>query len=108
MLRAEIKSLPIAYLELLRLSNGGEVALKVSPFNLCLDTAEAALDFWKSGTSTLEGVFVFGGNGGGELLAFDMRKPGNPPIISFDPIDPEGSIEHVASSLEDLMSLIEV
>ena len=103
-LRLKINNLPSTYFELLRLGNGGEVALKVSPFNLCLDSAESALDYWKSGTYTMKGVFVFGGN---ELLAFDMRELGKLPIISFDPIDPEGSIEHVAPSWDDFMSLIE-
>jgi hypothetical protein len=104
---SEVKGLPSAYVELLRLGNGGEVGLKVSPFNLCLDSVEAALGYWKSGTYTMKGVFIFGGNGGGELLAFDMRQSGVTPVISFDPIDPEGSIERVAPDFEQFMTFIE-
>jgi hypothetical protein len=105
-LKSQVKGLPSAYIDLLRLGNGGEVGLKVSPLNLCLDSAEAALGFWKSGTYTLRGVFVFGGNGGGEYLAFDMRKAGACPVISFDPIDPEGSIEQVAPDFGHFMTLV--
>ena len=106
-LRSEVMGLPAAYLELLSVGDGGEVGLKVSPFNLCLDSAESALSYWKSGKYTMKGVFVFGGNGGGELLAFDMREPGNISIISFDPIDPDGSVEKVAPNFENLMAQIE-
>ena len=106
-LQSKIEGLPSEYIELLRLGNGGEVGLKVSPFNFCLDTIESALNYWKSGTYTLNNIFVFGGNGGGELLAFDMRISGKLPIIAFDPIDPEGSIEQVAPSFEKFLSLVE-
>ena len=106
-LQSEVEGLPSEYIELLREGNGGEVGLKVNPFNLCLDSAEDALDYWRSGTYTMKGVFVFGGNGGGVLFAFDMRTPGVLPVISYDPIDPEGNIENVASSFDKLISLIE-
>ena len=98
--------LPSAYLALLSRGNGGEAGLSVSPFNLCIDTAESALDYWQSGTYTMTGVFVFGGNGGGELLAFDMRKSKPWAVISFDPIDPEGSVEMVANDFSSLLKLV--
>ena len=63
-LRATVDGLPESYLALLTRGNGGETSLVVPPFNFCLDSAEAALDYWRSGTYTLPGVFVFGGNGG--------------------------------------------
>lgn len=106
-LRSEVAGLPAAYLDLLSAGNGGEVGLKGGPLNLCLDSAESALSYWKSGTYTMKGVFVFGGNGGGELLAFDMRKPNSTAIIAFDPIDPEGSVEVVADNFNGLMALVE-
>ncbi len=75
-LSLKVGSLPNSYLELLGQGNGGEVGLKVSPFNFCLDTAESALDYWKSGTYTTNGVFVFGCDGGGSLCAFDLSTAG--------------------------------
>lgn len=105
-LKAEVGALPNSYLDTLRQGNGGEVSLTVDPFTLCLDPAEAALDYWRSGTYTISGVFVFGGNGGGSLLAFEMNTPGEWPVVSFDPIDPEGSITEVAPDFESLLGLV--
>lgn len=106
-LREAIPLLPASYIALLSRGNGGEAPLSVSPFNLCLYEAESALDYWLSGTYTLDGVFVFGGNGGLEALAFDMRGRQPWPVISFDPIDPEGSLAAVASDFSSLLDLVE-
>ena len=105
-LQVEVGSLPNPYLELLRLGNGGEVGLSVHPLLFCLDPVESALDYWRSGTYTMKGIFVFGSNGGGEYLAFDLRTPGKWPVVSFDPIDPEGSIRQVAADFESFLSLV--
>lgn len=99
-LNLKVGPLPASYLALLWRGNGGEVGLKVSPLMFCLDSAESALDYWQSGTYTASGVFVFGGNGGGSLLAFDLSVPGNWPVVCFDPIDPEGSLQVVAPDFE--------
>ncbi|OOG61878.1 hypothetical protein B0E46_14405 [Rhodanobacter sp. B04] len=101
-----IPALPGNYIDLLARGNGGEVELAISPYNFCLDSAEAALDYWASGTYTMKNVFVFGGNGSGSLLAFDMRAPEPWPVISFDPIDPEGSIENIATDFSSFLSLV--
>lgn len=105
-LRSAVPLLPPEYLALLSRGNGSETELSVFPFNLYLDSAEWALDYWHSGTYTMNGVFVFGGNGGGELLAFDMRQPAPWPVISFDPIDLDGSIELVASDFSSFLKLV--
>lgn len=89
------------------MGNGGEVGLCVDPLVFCLEPAESALGYWRSGTYTMEGVFVFGGNGGGDLLAFDLRIPGQWPVVCFDPIDPEGSVQRIAPSFEGLLALVE-
>lgn len=107
-LRDALPLLPPAYLALLSRGNGGEAGLSVSPFNLCIDSAESALDYWHSETYTMPGVFVFGGNGGGALLAFDMRQPEPWPVVSFDPVDPDGSVETVASDFSVLLKLVEM
>lgn len=106
-LQAVDARLPAAYLDLLRQGNGGEVGLRVNPFTLCLDSAEDAIRFGRSETYAAEGVFVFGGNGAGALLAFDLRSPGNLPVVFFDPIDPEGSMEVLASDFTELLALCE-
>ena|SRR5215467_4429813 len=105
-LRTAVGSLPQAYIGLLSRGNGGEVELQCSPLVLCLDSAESALDYWRSGKYTKPGVFVFGGNGGGELLAFDLSTPGKWPVVCFDPIDPEGSTRVVAPDLEGLLAQV--
>lgn len=106
-LQSSVVGLPASYLDLLRLGNGGEVGLSVSPYTLCLDSAEEALGYWKSGTYTIQDAFVFGGDGGGEFLAFDMRQSGICPVVCFDPIDPEGSIEKIAQSFEQFIAMVE-
>jgi hypothetical protein len=105
-LLSAVPALPQSYVDLLSRGNGGEVELPNPPFNFCLDSAEAALDYWGSGTYTLQDVFVFGGDGGGSLFAFDMREPQPWPIICFDPIDPKGSTEQVAADFPSFLSLV--
>lgn len=102
----EVGSLPSSYLKLLAIGNGGEVGLIVSPFILCLDSAEHALDYWRSGTYTMNDIFVFGSSGGSSLFAFDLRKSGEFSVLEFDPIDPEGSIEVVAPDFDGLLELV--
>jgi len=105
-LQAQYSRLPSDYLDLLRKGNGGEVGLRSSPFNLCLDSAEDALAYRATNFSPV-GFFVFGGNGGGALLAFDLRSPDRSPVVSYDPIDPEGSMKVVAADFDGLMASVE-
>ena len=54
---------------------------------------------------------VFGGDGGGQLYAFDLTGIGPRPVIRFDGIDPQGAFEKVAvdfASFMKLMSIAEV
>ncbi|GLQ98350.1 SMI1/KNR4 family protein [Dyella mobilis] len=106
-LREALPLLPPSYLDLLSRGNGGEAGLAAPPLILVLDPAEDALSFWHSGVCTMEGVFVFGGNGGLELLAFDMRGNQPWPVISFDPIDPDGSVETLADDFPAFLRLVE-
>lgn len=106
-LQSSVVGLPVSYINFLRLGNGGEVRLSVSPYTLCLDSAEDALAYWKSSAYTIQEAFVFGGDGGGGLFAFDMRQFGICPVVCFDPIDPEGSIERIAPSFEKFIAMVE-
>jgi len=107
-LQREVVGLPESYLDLLRIGNGGEVGLSVSPYNLCLDSAEYALDYWLSGAYTKQDVFVIGGNGGGALIAVDLQGGVERRVICFDPISPGDSTEVIAENFPKLLALCEV
>lgn len=83
-LRQAVKAeLPSEYFDLLAFSNGGEGPLAIPPWNFCLDSAEQATKYVLL-KNFFEGFFVFGGDGGGELIAFDMRGAKPWPIVSID------------------------
>lgn len=100
--------LPKEYLELLAFSNGGEGPLRAPYYTLCLDDVESAseptrVELFKN---LYPGWFVFGGDGGGEFYAFDLTGEQPWPVIRFDGIDPEGSVEKVAESFAIFMQLL--
>ncbi len=78
--------LPPRYLQLLAFSNGGEGPLSVQPWNFCLDSAEVAAQYWREEAFSefFPGFFVFGGNGAGELIAFDLRGAKPWPVVALD------------------------
>jgi hypothetical protein len=106
-LRDAVPLLPSTYLDLLSQGNGGEANLWVEPLLLILDAAEQALAYWDSKACPIEGIFVFGGNGGLALIAFDMRGTEPWPVISFDPIDPSGSLVTLADDFPSFLRLVE-
>jgi hypothetical protein len=83
--------LPEEYLALLRFSNGGEGELGVEPGWFQLWPAEEVLasnrDYGVP--EFLPGFFGFGSNGGGELLAFDLRSSPRYEVVMvpFIPMD---------------------
>jgi len=100
---------PARYYELLAFSNGGEGSLPVQPFNLCLDTADEVAASAREGRyKELADFFVFGGSGGGELIAFDMRADAPWPIVAIDMtnIDLEESVTSVAPDFEKFVDMI--
>jgi hypothetical protein len=82
--------LPEEYLTLLRHSNGGEGELDVEPGWFQLWPAEQVVEFNRGYevAKNAPGIFGFGSNGGGEMLAFDMRcgEPWRIVMIPFIPM----------------------
>lgn len=102
--------LPKEYVEFLAFSNGFEGRLLAPYYTLCLDDAATAseperVELFKK---IYPGWFVFGGDGGGELYAFDLTGDQPWPVIRFDGIDPEGSVEKIADSFIIFMQLLAV
>lgn len=102
--------LPKEYFDLLKFSNGGEGPLSASPFTLCLESAESAAANKNGGTYTefFQNFFVFGSNGGGDLLAFDLRGTRPWPIVAIDAtnIDLDESVDLVAEEFQSFVGFI--
>ena len=95
--------LPARYLELLAFSNGGEGPLAMPPYNLCLDSATVVAESITSanqGQPDLQGFLIFGGNGGGEYLAFDTRHDAHWPIVTIDMVAGRDSAEVIAADFD--------
>ncbi|ETI65200.1 hypothetical protein C100_03300 [Sphingobium sp. C100] len=93
-------NLPEQYLDLLAFSNGGEGPLAISPYNFCLDPAKIvadAIDSENCGQADLKGFLIFGGNGGGEYLAFDTRSVAPWSIVVIDMVAGGDSAEVIAA-----------
>jgi hypothetical protein len=79
--------LPASYLQLLSATDGGEGPLPVNPFNLCLDPAHEVIARVSNGNyrqSEFDEFLIFGGNGGGEYIALDMRQGAPWPVVTLD------------------------
>jgi hypothetical protein len=104
------RSLPESYFSLLSFSNGGEGPLPVQPLWLCLYPAEEVVQLARQGTfeECFSGLFVIGGNGAGEAVAFDLRTAEPRPLVSFDMtnVDLPESIWHIAPSFDAALELI--
>lgn len=102
-------ALPESYFRLLAFSDGGEGPLPVSPFNLCLDASNQVIEAIRTrnfGQQDLDGFIVFGGNGGGEYLAFDTRADFPWPIVTIDMAVGSGSAEDVAPDFDTFVDMI--
>ena len=102
--------LPQSYLSFLTFSNGGEGPLAVQPFCLCLYPAEEVIQIEREGTfrEFFPGLFVIGGNGGGEAVALDLRGSEPYRLVAFDMtnIDLSESILPIAPSFDAALPLI--
>jgi hypothetical protein len=110
MRRLENVELPLAYLQLLAFSNGGEGPLPVQPWNFCLDPAEVASQNWREQTFAefFPGFFVFGSNGAGELFAFDLRVANPWPVVALDSAncDLRDTVLSVAKNFDAFMGVL--
>ena len=77
--------LPKDYLNFMRHSNGGEGELGVQPGWFQLWEAENVIQFGieYEVPKYAPGFFAFGSNGGGEILAFDLRNEAGRPIVAL-------------------------
>ena len=102
--------LPESYFSFLSFSNGGEDPLAVQPFWLCLYPAEEVVEIEKGGVfrEFFEKLFVIGGNGGGEAVAFDLRVRERCPLVSFDMTNTNlaESVLPIATSFDVALELI--
>jgi hypothetical protein len=99
--------LPTEYVELLRLTNGGEGPLALSPLYFQLSSVKECLELFHNNQQLLEQFprfMFFGSNGGLELIAFDLRSGQPPwPIVMVDPIAGPESAKEIAP---DVMTFI--
>ena len=102
------RSVPDAYFEFLRFSNGGEGDLAVRPGWFCPWPAEEVLahnDGYR--VSDFFGNFLgFGSNGGGELLAFDCRASTPWPIVMIPFIGGAEHAERISDDFEQFLACI--
>lgn len=103
--------LPESYVALLSFSDGGEGPLSVQPYNLVLDPAQevvARIANGNYGQPEFDGFLIFGGNGGGEYLAFDMGQGAPWPVVSIDMVAGRNSAEVIACDFDSFLDLIGV
>ena len=102
--------LPDDYLRFLAFSDGGEGPLGVDPGYIVIDPVNDVVAHKKNRTfeEFFPGFLVFGGNGGGELLAFDIRSSGPWPVvmIAMTNIDLSESVVRIAADFSELLKSI--
>ena len=100
--------LPPEYLELLRFCDGGFGELNAAPLLFGLDSADEAVEYNESEfrREQFPDFWFFGGNGGLERIAFDLRA--GPPwrIVMIDPIAGPESAEIIAPDMATFIGMI--
>ena len=106
--QAALGVLPPLYLQFLALSNGGEGSLGAEPGWFVVWPASTVIARNKGYRvfEALPGLFGFGSNGGGELLALNPTEPGAPVFaIPFIPLE-QTEATLVAPSFSAFLSLL--
>jgi SMI1/KNR4 family protein SUKH-1 len=100
--------LPDEYLDLLRVSNGGEGDLALPPLLFVLFDIDEVLEMLKDSFYREEfpDLLFFGGNGGLEQIAFDLRKGEPYPIVMIDAIAGSESAVEIALNMAQFTEAI--
>jgi hypothetical protein len=102
--------LPNEYVELLGFCDGGHGELNAPPLYLEINSISEAIGYNQSEfrRNVFNEFWFFGGNGGLELVAFDLRQ--GPPwrIVMIDPIAGPSSAEIIAEDMADLLTKVGV
>ena len=102
--------LPDEYYDFLSFSNGGEGPLSVQPYHFCADSAEDAKENKRAQIyeEFFPGLFVFGSNGGGEYIAFDLRSSKPWPVVAIDMtnINLDESVLFIADSFHSFLAMV--
>lgn len=101
--------MPDAFLEFFRFSNGGEGDLALPPLIFVLDDVDTVIGGLHDPflAENFPGFLFFGGNGGLERIALDLRG-GNPPwpIVMIDPIAGPSSAEQIAPDMRTFLHAV--
>lgn len=104
--------LPAAYPAFLGAGDGGEGPLPVEPGWICLDSSAEVIETARRGAHAefFPGLFVVGGNGAGELVAFDTSGGAFGRLVVFDATntDPAESVVPLAEDFDALVAMIGV
>ncbi len=101
-----LKKFAAPYWEFLRLCDGGEGVIPVSPGYFQLWSAEKLEESNKLLQSELTGLYAFGSSGGGCYYVFNMKEI-NSPVYTTDACaigDPDGT-EKVAETFQEFLQL---
>jgi len=108
-LRAELPfQVPSEYIEFLRVCNGGEGELALPPLWFQLFDTTFALELWRNDhyRRNFPALFFFGGNGGLESIAIDLRVPDRYPIVMVDCIAGLESAKEIARNMREFIEAI--
>lgn len=101
--------LPERLLALLQVSNGGEGPVALPPLVFVLDDVDSIILGIKDEETceSCHGFVFFGGNGGLERIALDVRGSSPPwPIVMLDPIAGPESAQRIAEDFERFLDAV--
>jgi hypothetical protein len=101
--------LPTEYVELLRFSNGGEGPLALPPRYFVLYSVRECIALFQGNRHIIEqfpGFMLFGSNGGGEYLAFDIRVRPPWPVVMVDAVAGPETAEQIAPDMATFIQAV--
>jgi hypothetical protein len=100
--------LPTEYLDLLRYSNGGGGGLALPPLLFYPYESAYVVELLRDRPfdDLHDQFFIFGSNGGLELIALDLRGKLPFPVVMIDPIAGEDSAVEIAPNMGQLVEAI--